>query len=113
MKELFNSFERHTDILQDHHGRRITVAKSFEDILDWKKHIRDRPQDFPVMDKIRAKKAKVTIKTWRSICDVVDSNITDGHATCKSRWSTAKVLLDFLEFPLLDPIDQAPSPSSN
>ena len=40
MKELFNSFERQGDILQDHHAQRIAATKAFEEILDWKKHMK-------------------------------------------------------------------------
>ena len=81
MKDLFNSFERQADILQDHHARRIVAVKEFEDVLDWKKHIKDKPQDFPVMDKLWAKKTEVTINTWEGICDAVESIIKDGQKT--------------------------------
>ena len=65
------------------------------------------------MDKLRAKKTEVTIETRGIICDAVDSNIKDGQEACKSRWSFTEVFLDFLELPLLDPIDEAPSPKLN
>ena len=88
----------------------MAATKVFDDILDWKKHIRDRPHDFPIMDKIWTKKTEVTIETWESICDAVESIIKDGQAACKRRWLAAETLLSFLDMPSLDLIDQALPP---
>ena len=88
----------------------METSKAFDNILDWKKHIRDIPHDFLVMDKLLTKKTEVTIETWESICDVVESIIKDGDVTWKCRWMAAETLLSFMELPSLDPIDQTLPP---
>ena len=85
MQELYKSFERQSDVLPVHHTRRDAAIKAFEDVLGWKTHIRDKPEDFSIMDKIQAKKTEVTIETWEGICDAVESIIQDGKAECKHR----------------------------
>ena len=61
--ELYNSFEWKYDVLQDHHTRRMTGAKVFDNMLDWHKHIKDKAHVFSVMDKLQTNKTKVTIET--------------------------------------------------
>ena len=62
------------------------------------------------MDKLHTNKIEVTIETQEGICDVVESIIKYGQEACKHRWLVAEVLLDFLDLPSLDPIDQVISP---
>ena len=52
---------------------------------------------------------EVTIETWDDICDSVESIIREGKSACERRWAASKVLLDYLDLPLLDPISQAHS----
>ena len=61
--------------------------KALEDVIGWKTHIRDITKDMPIMDKVWAKKIRVTIETWGSLCDAVGSIIEDGHEACKRRWT--------------------------
>ena len=110
MQELYNTFESQSDILQDHNTHRRATSKAFNNVLDWKKHIKDRPHDFPFMDKLHTKKTKVTIETWERICDVVESIIKGGQEACRRRWMDAKTLLSFLDFPSLYVIDRVVAP---
>ena len=63
MHELYNTFEFQPDILWDHNTRRRVASKAFDNVLYWKKHIKDRPHDFPLMDKLQNKKTQVMIET--------------------------------------------------
>ena len=36
------------------------------------RYIKDRPNDFPVLDKGKLKRIQVSIETWESICDLVE-----------------------------------------
>ena len=70
-------------------------------------YIKDRPEDFPVLDKIKLKRIQVSIETWENICDLVESIIKDGLVDCKRKWFSSKNLLCFLNLPLLDLINEA------
>ena len=110
MQELYKSFEEQSYVLEDHHTQKTAAIKVFEDVIGWKAHIRDRPNNMPILDKLKDKKTKVTIETWEGICDAVDIIIQNGQVACKHRWTTSYVLLDLLGVPMLEPIKQAPSP---
>ena len=77
--ELYKSFEEQSDVLQDHRTQKTAAIKVLEDVNGWKTHIKDRPKDMLIMDKLRAKKIGVTIETWGSLCDVVGSIIQHFH----------------------------------
>ena len=98
------------DVLQDHYTRKTAAIKALEYVSGWQTNIRDKPKDMPIMDKVRANKIGVTIETWGSLCDAVGSIIQDGQKACKRRWTDSEVLLDFLGFPMLEPIEESPSP---
>ena len=49
--------------MQDHHTQKTEKIKALEDVIGWKTHIEDIPKDMPIMDKLWAKKTKVTIET--------------------------------------------------
>ena len=67
-------------------------------------HISDRLDDMPILDNMQAKMTEVTIETWDNICDSMEAIIREGKPTWGRRWTTSKVLLDYLDFPLLDSI---------
>ena len=35
MQELYNTFERQSNTLQDHNTRKRVAAKAFDNVLDW------------------------------------------------------------------------------
>ena len=59
---------------------------------------------------MHAKKTEVTIETWEGICDSLETLIKEGQMACEKRWSNVEALLTYLDFSILDPISQAPSP---
>ena len=83
MQELYNTFERKYDILQDHNTCRREASKASDNGLEFQKNIKDITHDFPLMDKLQTKKTDVTTETWKSICDAVESINKDGQMACK------------------------------
>ena len=63
IKELYDSFKELLNFLQDYYTQITATIKALEDVIGWKTHIRDRPKDMPIMDKLRAKKTEVAIET--------------------------------------------------
>ena len=69
-------------------------------------YIKERHNDLPFLEKGKLKRIQVSIKTWESVCDRVESIIKDGQVACKKRWFTFENILGFLDLPSLDPIDE-------
>lgn len=110
MQELYNSFEHHSDGLKDHHERRLEATKAYDLVIDWQKYIKKRPEDLPILAKLKLKKIEVIIETWEGICDLVESIIRDGQAACRKRWNASETVLGYLDLALLDPIEHAMPP---
>ena len=110
MQELYNSFEHQLEVLHEHHKKRQEATKAYDHVIEWKKYIKDRPKDLPILDKLKLKKIQVIIETWESICDLVESIIKDGQDAYKRRWFASEILLVYLDLPILDPIDEATPP---
>ena len=64
----------------------------------------------PILDNLQAKLTEVIIDTWENICDSVEAIIREEQSDCEHRWSASKYFLGYLDFPVLYPISQAPSP---
>ena len=47
--------------------------------------MKERPEDLPILDKLKLKKIEVIIKTWEGIRDMVEFIIKYGEAACKRR----------------------------
>ena len=76
--ELYNTFKHQYDVLHDHNTLIRESNKDFDIVVEWQNHIKDRPNDLPLTEKLKCKKTEVTIETWEIIFDVVESNIKDG-----------------------------------
>ena len=56
MQETYNAFKHQSDFLHDHNWRRIEATRSYDTMVDWKKYIKDKPDDLPVLDKSKRKR---------------------------------------------------------
>ena len=54
--ELYNAFEHQYDILNDHNRRRNEETRDFNNLVNSQKYIKDRPEDFSILDKIKLKR---------------------------------------------------------
>ena len=78
MQETYNAFEFQSDLLYDHNQRRNEAIRSYDTLVDWKKYIIDRPDDVPLLDKIKLKRINISLETWSNFCELVESIIKDG-----------------------------------
>ena len=82
MQKLYNAFVHQSEIIHDHNRRINEVTRAFDNLVDWKKYIKDTPKYFLVCDKLKLKKIQVSIETWENVCDLVESIIKDGQVDC-------------------------------
>ena len=79
--------------------------------MDWQRYIKDRPEDAPILDKIKPRRMNISLEYWENVCELVESTIQDGQITCNKRWFTSENLLGFMDLPLIDPIEYALPPN--
>ena len=56
MHETYISLELQSNILHDHDRRREQARRDYDNLLDWKKYIKDIPDHFQVLDKGKLKR---------------------------------------------------------
>ena len=110
MRERYNPFEHQFNIIHDHNTRINEAIRDFDNLIDWKKFMKDRAEDLAVFDKLQLKRIQVSIETGENICDLVESIIKDGHVACKRKLFSSVNLFGFLDLLLLDRIDEALPP---
>ena len=59
----FNSFEHQSNVLYDHNKRRKDSTKSLDNVVDWQRYIKDKPEDVPILDKIKMRRAKISLES--------------------------------------------------
>ena len=105
IQETYNAFENQYDLLYDHNQRRKEESKAYDNLVDWKRYMKERPEYVPILDKIKLRRIKISLESWETVCELVDSTIQDGQVAYKRRWFASENLLIFLELPLMDPIE--------
>ena len=105
MQGLYDKFSKHFETVEDHHDWIRNTSTALEQVTRWKKHIKERPDAFPILDKLQLKTTKVSIQTWEGICDSVEGLIISGQVVCEQRWSDSNNLLTYLIFHVLDLIN--------
>ena len=109
MQGLYDKFRKNFETVEDHHDRIRKAYTALQQVTSWKKHIKERPNDLPILDKLQPKTIEVFIQSWEGICDSVEGLTSSGQMVCEQRWSVSKNLLTYLSFPVLDIINEAPS----
>ena len=105
IQETYNAFEHQSDLLYDHNQRRKYATKDYDNMVDWKRYIKDRPKYVPILDKIKLRRINISLEWWENVCESIESTIQDGQGACKKSWFTSENLLSFLELTLMDPIE--------
>ena len=109
MQGLYDKFSKHFETVEDHHDWIRKAFAALEQVTSWKKHIKERTNDLPILDNLQLKTTEVSIHTWEGICDSVEGLTSSGQMVCEQRWSDSKNLLTYLIFPVLDLINETPS----
>ena len=72
---MYEEFYKHSKTLETHHDHIRTTSTAFEQVTGWKKHIKEKPHDIPILDSLQDKTTEVTIETWEGIYDLVETLI--------------------------------------
>ena len=84
--------------------------KSYDNLVEWKRYIKGRPKNVPILDKIKLRRINISLESWENVCESVESTIKDGQVACKKRWFTLENFLSFLNLPLMDLIEYGMPP---
>ena len=72
IQETYNAFEHQYDLLYDHNQRRKEETKAYDNLVDWKRYIKDKPKDVPILDNIKLRRIKISLEYWENVCELVE-----------------------------------------
>ena len=49
---LYDKFTKHYETLKAHHDHMRATSTTFEQVTSWHKHIKEKPHDLPILDKL-------------------------------------------------------------
>ena len=107
---IYKKFIKNSKTLEDHHHRMRVACIALEQVRGWKKHIKERPDDLWILDKLELMKTEVCIETWEAMCDLVEAIVNVGKKVCKNRWFASNNFLTYLSLPILEPLNDAVCP---
>ena len=56
MRERYNPFEHQFDIIHDHNTRINEATRDFDNLVDWKKFMKDIAEDLAFFDKLKLRR---------------------------------------------------------
>ena len=113
IQETYNTFECQFEPLYHPSQKKKEATKSYDDMVDWQRCIKDKPKDVPILYNIKLRRIKISLESWENVCESVESTIQNGQRAYKKRWFTSENLLIFLDLPLMDPIEYSLPPKIN
>jgi hypothetical protein len=85
IQETYNVFEKLSVILEQQIKKRQQASKAIDDIVDWKRHIKDKLEDIPVLDSFKFKRIRTSLDAWQNVCEIVEETIKKAHEICGRR----------------------------
>ena len=97
-------------VLEDHVEKREKDLKAYDDIVDWKRYMKDKPENIIILSNFQLKKVRVVLRAWLDINEMVDETIKKAQAVCGRRWYVVDSIMEALLFPTVNLIENAYPP---
>ena len=86
VQDDYNSFERLSHLLEDHIDKREKGHLVYEQLYDWKFHLKNNPQTIPLLDSLKLMRAHIYINSWELACDKVSHMTEKGKNIFERKW---------------------------
>ena len=108
--ETHLAFDKMSATMEDQVERREKDSTAYDDVVDWKRYTKDKPNNFTILSSFRLKKVRIILRAWEYLNETIGEAIKKKQATCGRRWYAADNLLDILCFPIMGLIKNSFSP---
>ena len=115
-KTLDNIFETHVSfdkmsvVLEDLVEKRKQHLKAYDEVTDWKRYMKDKPDNVTILTNFQFKKIRTILRAWEDLDETVTEAIKKAQVICSRRWYVANSLMDELSFLAMVLIDKACPP---
>ena len=67
MQKTYNSFEHQCYLLYGHNQRGKDATKAYDNLVDKKRYIKDKPEYVPILDKIKLRRIKISLESQENV----------------------------------------------
>ena len=97
-------------VLEDRVEKREKDSKVYDDIVDQKRYMKDRPENIIILNNFQLKKVITVLCSWLDLNEMVEETIKKAQAMCGRRWYVVDSIMETLVFPTVDLIENAYPP---
>ena len=108
--ETHISFRNMSFILEDQVAKREQASKAYDDILDWKRYMKDKPENIIILSSFQLKKVRTVLHAWLDLNEMVEDTIKKAQVVCGRRWYVVDGIMETLYFPTVDLIENVCPP---
>ena len=108
--ETHIAFGQMVVVLEDRVEKREKASKDYDDILDWKRYMKDKPKNIIILSSFQLNKFRTVLRSWLYINETVEETIKKAQAMCGRRWYVVGSIMETLLFPTIDLIENACPP---
>ena len=91
-------------------AKREQASKAYDDILDWKRYMKDRLENITILSSFQLNKVIIVLHAWLDLNEMIDDTIKKAQAICGRIWYVVDNIMEILHFPNADLIENACPP---
>ena len=90
-------------VVHEHHvEKREKASKALDEIVDWQRYRKDKPENIIILSSFQLKKVKAVLCAWLDLNEMVDETIKKAQAVCARRWYVIDSIMEGLFFPTVN-----------
>ena len=105
--ETHIAFGQMVVVLEYHMEKRGKASKAFDQIVDWKRYMKDKPENIIILSSFQLKKVRTVLHSCLDLNEMVKETIKKAQAMCGRRWYVVDGIMETLCFPIVDIIENA------
>ena len=115
-KTLDNIFETHMTfdkmsiVLKDLVEKRQKASKAYDEVTDWKRYMKDKPDNATFLTKFQFNKFRTILRSWEYLDEIITEAIKKAQTICSRRWYAADNIMDELSFHAMGLIEKSCPP---
>ena len=105
--ETHVTFDKMPVVLEDPVEKRQQASKAYDEVIDWKRYMNDKPCNVIIFTNFQFKKIRTILRAWEDLDETIVEAIKKAQAICSRSWHAADNLMDELFFPAMVLIEKA------
>ena len=89
-------------VLEDHVEKREKASKAYDEIVDWKRYMKDKPENIIILSSLQLKNVRTVLRSWLDLNEMVEDTIKKAQTMCGRRWYAIGSIMEALLFPTVN-----------